>query len=97
MELYPFGLSAHALETGMYATDMLTRATLPEDTNSPYSYIYDRLGPFRERFLARAKPPSAFAVVLADTLEAKNPPIAQTRRCVTPVPLCHCSATFQRG
>ena len=62
----------------MNATDMLTRATLPEDTNSPYSYIYDRLGPFRERFLARAKPPSAFAVVLADTLEAKNPPIFRT-------------------
>jgi len=76
VELHPFGLSAHALEVGMFATEMVIGQKPPQEADTPYRWIYDRLEPYRERIIASAaKPPAAFAKVLANTLEAKNPPI----------------------
>ena len=76
VELHSFGLSAHVLEVGMFATDMVTEPKPTPDPATPYRRVYDRLEPHRERIIARfAKPPEAFATVLADTLEAKSPPI----------------------
>jgi NAD(P)-dependent dehydrogenase (short-subunit alcohol dehydrogenase family) len=76
VELHSFGLSAHALEVGMFATDIVTESKPPQNPDTPYRRIYDRLEPHRERITtSSAKPPEAFARALADTLEAKNPPI----------------------
>ena len=75
VELRSFGISAHALETGMFDTPMVKGPKPPQDPDSPYRRVYDRLEPHRERMISTAKSPDQFATVLADTLEAKNPPI----------------------
>ena len=60
----------------MFATEMVIGQKPPQEADTPYRWIYDRLEPYRERIIASAaKPPAAFAKVLANTLEAKNPPI----------------------
>ena len=73
VELKSFGISAHALETGMFDTPMVNGPKPPQDPHSPYRHVYDRLEPYRGRMISTAKPPKQFATVLADTLEAKNP------------------------
>ena len=76
VELGSFRISAHILEVGMFATPMVTGPKPTNDPNTPYRRAYDRLEPHRERIIARgAKPPEQFAKVLADTLEAKRPPL----------------------
>ena len=72
----PSGSRPTSSKSGMFATPMVTGPKPTNDPNTPYRRAYYRLEPHRERIIARgAKPPEQFAKVLADTLEAKRPPL----------------------
>ena len=74
VEIHQFGLSAHVLETGMFDTDMIQGNDVPEAVG-PYGPMYANFSARRDGVVAKAKPGSQFAKVLADTLEKKSPPV----------------------
>lgn len=82
-EVAPFGLGVSVLVTGTFKTDVLDRAhtTTYGDPDGPYAHIHTAQGRLEGRVAALARPPEAFAAVLADTLDDTG---AFTRRAVGP-------------
>lgn len=83
LEVAPFGIGVSVLVTGTFETDVLDRAhtTTYGDPDGPYAHVHTAQGRLEGRVAALARPPEAFAAVLADTLDETG---AFTRRAVGP-------------
>jgi NAD(P)-dependent dehydrogenase (short-subunit alcohol dehydrogenase family) len=82
-EVAPYGIGVSVLVTGTFKTDVLDRAhtTTYGEPDGPYAHVHTAQGRLEGRVAALARPPEAFAAVLADTLDETS---AFTRRAVGP-------------
>ena len=76
-----FGLGVSVLVTGTFDTDVLDRAHTATygDPEGPYAHVHTAHGRLEGRVAAMARPPDAFAAVLARTLDETG---AFTKRAV---------------
>ena len=81
LEVAPFGLGVSVLVTGTFDTDVLDRAhtVTHGDADGPYAHVHAAHGRLEGRVAALARPPEAFAGVLARTLDETG---AFTKRAV---------------
>ncbi|MDG4668174.1 SDR family NAD(P)-dependent oxidoreductase [Mycobacterium sp. 236(2023)] len=73
-EIHQFGLSAHVIESGMFATDMMANSDVPAP-EGPYGPMYAKFSKRRAGVVAKAKPAEQFARALADFVERPKAPV----------------------